>query len=46
MTTSLVGALIEADFDAEAVGQTSRPAVVLCDGRDVARTTIDFGQLE
>jgi hypothetical protein len=46
MTTSLVGALIEADFDAEAVGQTSRDAVVLCDGRDVARATIDFSRLE
>jgi hypothetical protein len=45
-TTSLVGAVIESDFDAEAVGQTSRSAVVLCDGRDVARTAIDFSQLE
>jgi hypothetical protein len=46
MTTSLVGAMIEADFDADAVGQTAREAVVLCDGRDVARTTIDFSRLE
>jgi hypothetical protein len=46
MTTSLVGAVIEADFDAEAVGQTSRSAVVLCDGLDVARAAIDFSQLE
>lgn len=46
MTTSLVGATIEADFDAEGVGQTSRPAVVMCNGRDVARTVIDFSRLE
>ena len=46
MTTSLVGAVIEADFDSAAVGQTSRDAVVICDGRDVARTPIDFSRLE
>jgi hypothetical protein len=46
MTTSLVGGVIEADFDAAAVGQTSRSAVVMCDGRDVARTPIDFSRLE
>src|SRR4051812_4798765 len=46
MTTSLVGALLEADFDAAAVGTTSRDAVVICEGRDVARTTIDFSRLE
>jgi hypothetical protein len=46
MTTSLVGAVIEADFDAEAIGQTSRPAMVLCDGREVARAVLDFSQLE
>jgi len=46
MTTSLVGAVLEADFDATAVGTTSRDAVVMCEGRDVARTTIDFSRLE
>jgi hypothetical protein len=46
MITSLVGAVIEADFDAGAVGQTSRPVMVLCDGREVARAPLDFSQLE
>jgi hypothetical protein len=46
MTTSLVGAVIETDFDAEALGQTLRPTTVRCDGKDVARATIDFGRLE
>jgi hypothetical protein len=46
MTTSLLGALLEADFDAAAVGTTSRDVVVMCEGRDVARTAIDFSRLE
>jgi hypothetical protein len=46
MTTSLVGASLEADFDAAAVAQTSRAAVVICEGKDVARTVIDFSRLE
>jgi len=46
MTTSLVGALLEADFDAAAVGATSRDVVVICEGRDVARAAIDFSRLE
>lgn len=45
-TTSLVGALLEADFDAGAVAQTSRAVVVICEGKDVARTAIDFSRLE
>jgi hypothetical protein len=45
-TTSLVGASLEADFDAAAVGTTSRDVVVMCEGRDVARTAIDFSRLE
>jgi hypothetical protein len=45
-TTSLVGASLEADFDAAAIAQTSRVAVVMCEGRDVARTPIDFSRLE
>jgi hypothetical protein len=46
MTTSLVGAVYEADFDAAAVGTTSRDVVVMCEGRDVVRTAIDFSRLE
>jgi hypothetical protein len=45
-TTSLVGAVIEADFDAEGVAQTSRSAVVICNGKDIARASIDFSRLE
>lgn len=45
-TTALLGALIEADFDAAGVGQTTRDVVVLCEGRDVARAAIDFSRLE
>ncbi len=46
MTTSLLGATIEADFDAEAVGRTARSAVVICEGRDAARVDIDFSGIE
>ncbi len=45
-TTSLVGALIEADFSAAALASESRLVVVLCDGREVAREAIDFAKLE
>lgn len=45
-TTSLLGALIEADFDAASLGGTSRLVLVLCDGKEVARRTIDFDRLE
>jgi hypothetical protein len=45
-TTALLGALIEADFDAAGVGQTTRDVIVLCEGRDVARAAIDFSRLE
>jgi hypothetical protein len=46
MTSSLVGAVYEADFDAAAVGTTSRDVAVMCEGRDVVRTAIDFSRLE
>jgi hypothetical protein len=43
--TSLVGATIEVDFDAGPVGETSRSAVVTCDGKGVASAVIDFSRL-
>jgi hypothetical protein len=43
--TSLVGATIEVDFDAGPVGETSRSAVVTCDGKGVASAVIDFNRL-
>lgn len=45
-TTALVGATIEADFDSAAVGETSRSAVVMCEGRDLVRVDIDFSQIQ
>lgn len=45
-TTSLVGAIVEADFDAASLGGTSRLVLVLCDGKEVARRAIDFDRLE
>jgi hypothetical protein len=44
--TSLVGATIEVDFDAGPVGQTSRSAIVTCEGKDVARAMLDFSRLQ
>jgi hypothetical protein len=46
MISSLVGATIEVDFDAGPVGETSRFAVVTCDGKGVARAGIDFARLQ
>jgi hypothetical protein len=43
--TSLLGATIEVDFDAGPVGETSRSAVVTCDGKGVASAVIDFNRL-
>jgi hypothetical protein len=45
-STYLVGATIQVDFDATALGQTDRPVSVILDGREVARVTIDFAALE
>ena len=38
----LIGGLVEATFDAAAVGQTSRPVIVRWNGKALARVTIDF----
>ena len=42
----LSGAIVEADFDATAVGQERRPVRVVLDGKDVARTVVDFARLQ
>jgi hypothetical protein len=42
----LVGATVEALYDAAAVGSASRPVSVLLDAREIARVTIDFGALK
>jgi hypothetical protein len=44
--SSLYGAVIEADFDAAQVGQTSREVRVILNGKVLARTTINFAQIE
>lgn len=42
----LVGATVQLDFDAAALGQSERPVSLILDGREVARVTIDFSVLE
>ena len=44
--TALLGAVIEADFDASAVGQGRRAIIVVLEGQDAARTVVDFGKLQ
>jgi len=42
----LAGAIVEADFDAATIGQTSRVVRVVLDDKDVIRTPIDFSHLQ
>jgi len=44
--TAIVGATIEATFEAASIGQTTRVARLLLDGKEQARVTIDFARLE
>jgi hypothetical protein len=44
--TALVGAIIESDFAAAAVGQATRVVSVMLDGKPLARATIDFAKLD
>ena len=44
--TSMYGATLEADFDVAAVGQTSRTVRVLLEGKELARATINFAQID
>jgi hypothetical protein len=45
-TSSLVGAVLETDFAASAIGQTARRVSVLIEGKELTRTTIDFASIE
>jgi hypothetical protein len=45
-STPLMGATIEALFDAALIGQTVRPVLVRLAGHEIARVTIDFARLE
>ena len=44
--TPLVGGLVESDFDAVEIGQTTRGIRVMLEGKEVARTAIDFARIE
>ena len=44
--TSMYGATLEADFDVAAVGQTSRTVRVLLEGKELARATVNFAQID
>ena len=44
--TPLIGGLVEADFDAAAIGQRRRTVRVVLDGKEVGRATFDFARLE
>ena len=44
--SALTGALVEVDFDAQRVGQHVRPVRVVLEGKQVARTVVDFAQLQ
>jgi hypothetical protein len=45
-STALIGAVVESDFDAAAVGQTTRVVSVMLEGQVLARATIDFARLD
>src|SRR5205809_268880 len=44
--TPVTGAVVETDFDAQAVGQGARTIRVVLEGKEVTRTVVDFAQLQ
>ena len=42
----LTGALVEVDFDAQAVGQRVRPVRVVLEGKEVTRSLVDFARMQ
>jgi len=44
--TQLVGALVEAVFDVQAVGQTKGPVVIRWNGKEIGRVAVDFAAME
>ena len=44
--SALYGGVVEEDFDAAKVGQTTRPVRVVLDGKELAATTINFARVE
>lgn len=45
-TTSLVGALLEADFEAASIGQMARPVAVRLNDKELVRVTVDFARID
>ena len=44
--TPLVGAVVETVFDAAGVGQAARSVILLMEGKELVRVTVDFARLE
>ncbi len=44
--STFTGAVLQADVPASRIGQTARPVGVVLDGRELARTTIDFTRVD
>jgi len=44
--SQLVGGLVEAVFDVQAVGQTKGPVVIRWNGKEIARAAVDFAAIE
>jgi hypothetical protein len=44
--SSLIGADLEANVGVDRVGQTARAIGVMLDGKEIARTTVDFARLD
>jgi hypothetical protein len=42
----LVGAIVEATFDLQDVDQTTRPVIVISNGKEIARAPVSFGAIE
>ncbi len=42
----LTGALVEADYAAEAIGQARRPVAIVLDAKVIVRTIVDFSRVE
>jgi len=46
MVSSLVGATLDASLPSAQIGQASRVVAVILEGKEVARTTVEFGKLD
>jgi hypothetical protein len=46
MLSSLIGATLEAEIGSIQLGQTSRIVAVMLDGKELARTAVEFGRLD